>query len=150
MKRFAIYLLVALYLCLAACTSTPDNGSSSTENKEETDTNSTLFLNQSEIGIVSGNKMIKEFNKQSEQIIFDKNKNIYVVSNIDYTAQYTITIEGGIYLDNSLTVKLEATGLSGVENIEASVKVVKVDSSDQRYWLWDNDLEIGFILDFSI
>lgn len=148
MKRFAIYLLAAI--CLAACTSTPESGSSSTENKEETNTNSTLFLSQTEIGIVSGSKMVKEFNKQSEQIIFDKNKSIYVVSNIDYTAQYTITIEGGIYLDNSLTVKLEATGLSGVENVEASVKVVKVDSSDQRYWLWNNDLEVGFILDFSI
>ncbi len=149
MKRFAIYLLVAISLTAYACTNSPDSGSSSTENEETAD-NSTLFLGQTEIGLVSGDTMIKEFDEQSEQIVFDDSRSIYVVSNVDYTAQYTITIEGGIYLDNLLTITLEATGLSGIENIEASVRVVKVNSSDQRYWLWDSDLDIGFILDFSL
>ncbi len=146
MKKIALYILAAIGLVACGDSIEGTSGSSSEENS----INSSLFLEQSEIGIFSEGKMIKEFDKSSEQIVFDDDRSIYIVSNMDYTAQYTITIEGGIYLDNSLIVYLTANGLSGVEDIKASVKVLKVDSTDQRYWLWDSDLSVGLILDFSM
>ncbi len=145
MKRLALIFFVVLLH--AACTSAPqEGGQSGAQSQEEYDN----FISQTEIGVVCNGRMVKRFDCERDQIVYDDNKTMFVISNGDYSQHVTLNFDGDIYLNNLLNVDCASNGISGINNGKFEVKVAKISSRDQRYWLWSSELGVGYIVDFSI
>ncbi|MFI3315955.1 MAG: hypothetical protein SNF93_00060 [Rikenellaceae bacterium] len=138
-----ILTVICAITLLCSCIEDSTNGQSTAELYKS------AFLSESEIGIIAEGTRIKSFDEKSEQIVFDDDKSMFMISNMDYSVHYTLEFEGELLLDNSLNTLYSSSGIDGIGSGTSSVTVVKIDTSDNRYWLWDSALCIGFIVDFS-
>ncbi len=135
-------LLAALTFALSSCTQTD-------EAKEKIAQYRSLFLTQTEQGVSISGVTVKSFDEQTDQVIYNDLRSIYVMTNMDYSAHYTLAITGEIALNSSVTVNLATAGISGLSGGTYSMSVIQTDENDQRYWLWDSSAGVGIVVDFE-
>lgn len=90
-----------------------------------------------------------EFDKESEQITYTEGKDIYMVSNYEYTKQYTLNIDGKLNLKEVVAVSYTSAGYELDESGELSMEVVKMSDDSSMVWLWNEEAKKGFILKFN-
>ncbi len=95
---------------------------------------------------------ITAFDPKTDQITYDGGKTSYMVTNIDYTKQYTLTIKGDVELDEEVTVSCRSNGLSelatAVGTTPITMEVIDRDETSGMVWLWSSEKNLGFALKF--
>ncbi len=144
MKNIKIIYITTL---LAFATSCVDAGESLGEKSARI---SEKLLGETQLLAMVGDTTYKLFDKTTEQVTYNSTKTLYMVSTLDSSTHYTLTLSGALLLDNKISVEYEANNIKGLESGSTTMEVLKIDSKDQRYWLWSSELLIGFILDFDL
>ncbi|MFI3286264.1 MAG: hypothetical protein R3Y08_06370 [Rikenellaceae bacterium] len=140
-SRVAFAALLLLSLTLGGCKK--DNDDMNKQSSAELES----FMATEELGaIVEGESYA--IDPTTDQIVSTFERDLYSVSNCDYTKFYTLTIEGDIAYKNKLTVECAVENYVGVKPGTFAMEVVKVDNDTDTFWLWSQEDEVGFVLKF--
>lgn len=148
MKNISLRLILVstLLWSVASCINTngiDDNGTSEADLRA-------MLLEETELMALFPDGTSKKYDKTTEQVVYNSGKTLYMVSTMDYSTQYTLTFSGDLLLDGEVVVNYKSNNIEEIESGTANMSVLKIDTTDKRYWLWDSELCIGFIVDFDI
>lgn len=90
---------------------------------------------------------VHKFDVTLDQVVYKADRLSYMVTNLDQTKYYLLTLDTPPTLGEVVAVKFKSVGIEGVENKLYTMTVIK-ESSD-KLWLWDSGTLIGFVVDFS-
>lgn len=107
------------------------------------------FIAENNIMAVANGEVVKSYSKENDQVIYNDDRTLFMLSDMNYTTQYTLTVSGEIVLDNVVTINYKSNIGESLSSGSCAMTVVKADEDDSRYWLWDSEGNIGFIVDFS-
>ncbi len=140
LAKFAV-ATIALFSTVACV----EDGTNTTGTQNHYDT----FIAESEIMVFVDGTVVKSYDKSQDQVIYNDAGTLFMLSDMNYTSQFTITIGGELTLDNSIVINYKSNISDDLASGSLTMSVVKVDEDDSRYWLWSNDSSIGFIIDLD-
>lgn len=147
MKNIVKFGLLAMLLCNVVACNTDDTTSEGDVNTDASPYEQ--FITESEILVWADGTVLKSYDKSEDQVVYNDTKTIFMLTNGDYSSQITLTISGSYTLDGTVTVNYTSNISDTVKSGSSKMTIVKVDETDDRYWLWNSDTSIGFIVDFE-
>ncbi|MFI3332990.1 MAG: hypothetical protein SNI51_01915 [Rikenellaceae bacterium] len=144
---FKLGLFAILLCCVSACAS-----DDTTDNEVKPDPSSTeydQFIAKSDVSVWADGSILKSYDKSTDQVVYNDNKTIFMLTNDDYSSQFTLTISGSYTLDGTVTVNYTSNISDSIKSGSSKMTVAKIDENDGKYWLWNSDTNIGFIVDFE-
>ncbi len=141
----SIIAAIVLLSTAVAC----DNSGSALTPEQVAENMCKSLMEQTEICVMTSDNTLV-FDKTSEQIVYNSSRSLYMVSNMDNSTHYTLNIDGMILLNNIINVTYTSNNIEGLGSGTLSMTIVNIDSADKRYWLWDSESLIGFVVDLDI
>ncbi len=144
MKNIFIKTIAAVAIILGSIACTNDDS----ENKAKYRSS---FLDSNEVGAYVKGKAVKSFNAETDQVVYNDSRSMFMISDMNYTNQYTLTFDGSFIIDFTIFVTCQTTGVDGLINDKQYVmSVVQAEDSEKTYWLWDSDTSTGFVVNFTL
>lgn len=118
------------------------------EEYEASKEESAFTTNFDEVSIIQNGKVYWAFNEESEQIISNSNRDSYMIANIDFSRYHQFGITGEYKEGETVTVKIDGEGNNVLSDGEYQMRVSKLSESGSKVWLWNNEANLGLIIEF--
>ncbi|MFI3323547.1 MAG: hypothetical protein SNI45_02550 [Rikenellaceae bacterium] len=144
MKNIFFKTIAAVAIILGSIACTNDSTDSKAKYRSS-------FLDSSEIGAYVKGVAVKSYNAETDQVIYDDSRSMYMISDMNCTDYYSLSFSGSFIIDFTVFVTCQTTGVNGLINDNQYIMtVVQAEDSDKIYWLWDSDTSTGFVVNFTL
>lgn len=155
MKRIFLSAFVAFSLLMTSCKGDDPKVDDNNEKEEQEIAERNKFLSGQDGSVAAlyyGDGKFEVEDIETDQVVYSEDRTVYMVSDMEYTNSYTLKIDGKLEKDAVVEVDYTVVGINVGDVDESgsvSMKVVKVDSSNESVWLWDSESFMGFVLHFE-
>lgn len=105
-----------------------------------------LFETVNSVSIYVDGAVAYEFDLKKHQVVYTMDKKMYMITNLQQTECYTLTISSTPVLNSIVNVTQNIVGIASLSPNTYTMQVIKVQGG--KFWLWDNEIAVGFVLDF--
>lgn len=108
---------------------------------------SDLFLHTNDISIFMEGVVAYKFDPSKHQIAFTEDRSSYMVTNMEQTEYYSLTITSALVLNQKVMVINNVSGIGYIDPNGYTMRILKVVGD--KYWLWDEQAQVGLIIDYN-
>lgn len=106
-----------------------------------------LFESQQDVSILIASKVVHEFNDSLHQIIYTRDRMMYMMTNTEQTEYYSLVMNSIPELDSEVILAIEHSGLDvDFRNKKYTMTVIK--DEEDKLWLWNEAELMGFLLKY--
>lgn len=105
------------------------------------------FQAQSDLSFMIASEVVHESNDNLHQVIYTKDKKMYMVTNTEQTEYYSLVMNNIPELNSEIVAEIEHSGLDAdFPNKKYVMTVIKAEQD--KLWLWNEEGLMGFVLEY--